>query len=221
MDPCDRLAKYVSAFAESLKTLKTISKDAIDLVDLALAYFSDSKYYMEKGDCITGIATISYAEGIIDTLKRLGLVEWEWQKPKETIVFAAGSFDVLHPGHIKFLEWASKLGSKLYVVVARDENYVKFKGSEPIFSETERTLLVNAIRYVYKALPGSLDDFAEPLMELRPQIIALGPDQEISADLLKALGQLEIRPTITKMSERVPNYSSSRMKDRVCRVWCK
>ncbi|MEM2528778.1 MAG: DUF357 domain-containing protein, partial [Ignisphaera sp.] len=68
MDACERLSKYLASFKESLKSLKLIDTSSSRIVDLALSYFNDSKYYFEKGDCITGLVTISYAEGILDAL---------------------------------------------------------------------------------------------------------------------------------------------------------
>jgi FAD synthetase len=99
MDVCEKLWKYIANFNESMKSLKILDSGAKKLVDIALAYYNDSRYYLEKGDCVTGLITISYAEGILDALRNLGLIEWNWVKAEEVKVFAAGSFDIIHPGH--------------------------------------------------------------------------------------------------------------------------
>lgn len=220
MNPCERLSKYIASFKESLKSLKIVDASSSRIVDLALNYFKDSTYYLEKEDCITGLVTISYAEGLLDALRMLNTIEWSWQKPSEKIVFAAGSFDIIHPGHIEFLKWASSLGDKLYVVVSRDENYRRFKGFEPVFSESERVHIVNSIRYTYRALLGSVENFVKPLEEIKPSIIALGYDQSLDSSFSELIRARGVSAEIVRMCCRVGEYSSSNIKDKVCSRWC-
>ncbi len=221
MDPCERLSKYIATFRESLKTLKTIDVSSSKIVDLALSYFNDSRYYFEKGDCITGLVTISYAEGILDALRALNAIEWHWQKSSEKIVLAAGSFDIIHPGHIEFLKWASSLGDKLYVIVSRDENYKRFKGFNPVFNENERLYVVSSLRYIYRAFLGSVEDIIKSVEEIKPDVIALGYDQLSDfnfRDLIKMRG---LNVEIIRMSGRIGTHSSSSIKNRICSEWCK
>ena len=49
-----------------------------------------------------------------------------------------GTFDVLHPGHLFYLEELGRLGDKLIIVIARDKNVARIKGNPPHFNETER-----------------------------------------------------------------------------------
>ncbi|MDK6027821.1 cytidylyltransferase family protein [Ignisphaera sp. 4213-co] len=221
MDPCERLRNYIANFKESLKTLKVVDSEAEKLLDNAVRYYQDSRYYLEKGDCITGLVAISYAEGILDSLRELGLVEFSWVKAKEVRVLAAGSFDIIHPGHVEFLRWASSLGDKLYVVVSRDSSYKRLRGYEPIFSDVDRAFVVNSIRYVYKASIGSEEDFLKPVEEIKPDLIALGPDQIDVEFLEKLLRERGLNAKVVKLSSRVYGYSSSSIKEKVCRVWCK
>ncbi|ADM26900.1 cytidyltransferase-related domain protein [Ignisphaera aggregans DSM 17230] len=219
-DICERLYKYLSMFSESIKTLRIVDSSCSNIVDLAMLYYKDSRYYYEKGDCVTGLVTISYAEGLLDALRNLGLIEWSWVKPRERIVFAAGSFDILHPGHIEFLRWASTLGDKLYVVVSRDDNYERFKGVKPVFREDERLAIVSAIRFVYKALLGSRDDIYSSIHEVKPSVIALGYDQLRDRDLKEVLSREGLDVEIYRMDRRVENYSSTNIKNRICSYWC-
>jgi FAD synthetase len=221
-DPCERLSKYILNFKSSIKTLKIVDSSVSRVVSLAVDYLKDSQYYLEKGDCITGLVTISYAEGLLDALRNLNAIEIQWEKAQENTVFAAGSFDIIHPGHIEFLKWASSLGSKLFVVVSRDTNYRYFKGYDPVFNEAERLKIVESIKYVYRAFLGSEKDIFESIVNIKPSIIALGYDQ-ISSDYI--VNELRVRGLhnvkVLKMDSRIGDYSSTSIKSRICRDWCK
>ncbi|MEM2201626.1 MAG: DUF357 domain-containing protein [Ignisphaera sp.] len=221
-DPCTRLARYIMNFRESIKNLKILDSSVSKVISLAMNYLDDSNYYLEKGDCTTGLITISYAEGLLDALKSINAIEISWEKKTETIVFAAGSFDIIHPGHIEFLRWAASLGDKLVVVVSRDKNYRYFKGYDPVFSENERLKIVESIKYVYRAILGSDKDLFEVVKSVKPSVIALGydqPSQDLILNELKARGLEHVR--IVRMPERVGGYSSSSIKSRICKEWCK
>ncbi len=98
-------------------------------------------------------------------------------------VVATGTFDIIHPGHIKFLEEAKKLGDELIVIVAREKN-VKHK-PKPVIPEEQRRKVVEAIRYVDRAILGDEEDIFKPILELKPDVIALGYDQHFNEDWLK------------------------------------
>ncbi|MEM4513408.1 MAG: DUF357 domain-containing protein [Ignisphaera sp.] len=209
-------------FRESIKNLKILDSSVSKVISLAMNYLDDSNYYLEKGDCTTGLITISYAEGLLDALKSINAIEISWEKKTETIVFAAGSFDIIHPGHIEFLRWAASLGDKLVVVVSRDKNYRYFKGYDPVFSENERLKIVESMKYVYRAILGSDKDLFGVVKSVKPSVIALGydqPSQDLILNELKARGLEHVR--IVRMPERVGGYSSSSIKSRICKEWCK
>ena len=95
---------------------------------------------------------------------------------------ATGVFDLLHLGHVYFLTEARRLGDELVVVVARDSTARRFK-HEPITSESSRVQLVAALKPVDRAVlgheGGSIYDILD---EIRPNIIALGFDQNHNED---------------------------------------
>ena len=97
-------------------------------------------------------------------------------------MLASGVFDLLHLGHIKFLEAAKKEGgngAKLFVVVARDRTVEKTKGRKPIIPEKQRCELINALKVVDKALLGYEKlDILEIINKIKPSVIALGYDQK-------------------------------------------
>ena len=89
---------------------------------------------------------------------------------------ATGVFDLLHPGHLYFLNEARKLGDELVVVVARDQTARRLK-SEPYVPELLRREMVEGLKPVDKAVLGSSTDIYATVVELKPDIIALGYNQ--------------------------------------------
>jgi len=100
---------------------------------------------------------------------------------KKTIVLASGTFDLLHLGHVKYLEEAKKAGgegAKLIVIVARDSTVEKRKGTKPIMPEDQRRALVESLKVVDEAVLGYEDFSIEMTVEkIKPDIIAVGHDQ--------------------------------------------
>jgi FAD synthetase len=91
-------------------------------------------------------------------------------------VMATGVFDLLHPGHLYFLEEAKQLGDELVVVVARDQTARRLK-HEPYVPEHIRRQMVEALKPVDRAILGSTTDIYQTVVDERPDIIALGHDQ--------------------------------------------
>ena len=100
---------------------------------------------------------------------------------KRRIVLASGVFDLLHLGHVKFLEEAKKAGGKnaeLVVIVARDSTVQDTKRRKPIMPENQRRALVESLRVVDAAVLGLEDfDVGDVIERVKPDVIALGYDQ--------------------------------------------
>ena len=113
-------------------------------------------------------------------------------------VMASGVFDILHTGHISYLEQAKAMGDELYVVVASDDTVRKRK-HEPITPETMRVRIVSSLKPVDKAILGnSGGDIYSILDIVRPDIIVLGFDQtfdekELESDLRSKGFDIEVR----------------------------
>jgi len=91
-------------------------------------------------------------------------------------VMATGVFDIIHLGHIYYLQEAKKYGDELIVVVANDETVRKRK-HEPIMLAEERRKIVESLKPVDRAVIGYADDYLRIVEEIKPDIIALGYDQ--------------------------------------------
>ena len=100
---------------------------------------------------------------------------------KRQVVLASGVFDLLHLGHVKFLEQARKSGgenAELIVIIARDSTVQKNKGRKPIMPENQRRMLVESLKVVDEAVLGfECFDIADVIDRIKPDVIALGYDQ--------------------------------------------
>lgn len=100
---------------------------------------------------------------------------------RKKIVLASGVFDLLHLGHVRFLEEAKKLGgrdSELIVIIARDNTVKATKGRKPVMSENQRRALVESLKVVDEAVLGfEKFDLGDVIDRVKPDIIALGYDQ--------------------------------------------
>lgn len=125
-----------------------------------------------------------------------------------TRVLATGTFDILHPGHLTYLEEARKLGDELWVIVARDV-HVKHK-PPPLMPEKQRLRMVAALKAVDRALLGSSRDIFEFLPDIRPDVIALGPDQHFDEKWLEAeLAKRGLRARIVRVRAVEPHLLAS------------
>ncbi len=98
-------------------------------------------------------------------------------------VVATGTFDLLHPGHLYYLEQSRSLGDELYVIVARDAN-VRHK-PKPVINEDQRLKMVAALKPVDHAVLGDLHDMFRPIREIKPAIITIGFNQHFTEDKIK------------------------------------
>ena len=99
----------------------------------------------------------------------------------QVLVLASGVFDLVHYGHIRFIEEAKKLGgenSRLVVIVARDKTVERLKGRRPIIPEDQRRAVVESLKPVDEAILGYEDlSFEETIAKIKPDVIAVGYDQ--------------------------------------------
>ncbi|QFU83874.1 adenylyltransferase/cytidyltransferase family protein [Natronorubrum aibiense] len=118
-------------------------------------------------------------------------------------VIAQGTFDVIHPGHVHYLEEAAAMGDELYVIVARKAN-VDHKEA-PICPATQRRDVVGALEAVDEAILGHEEDIFIPIEEIDPDVIALGHDQHHDATAIEAeLDRRGIDCVVERASGREP-----------------
>lgn len=141
-------------------------------------------------------------------------------------VLATGVFDLLHPGHVRYLEEAKKAGgenAELVVVVARDNTVKRAKGKAPVMPEDQRRFLIEALRVVDSAILGYeeqeistiLETGFKYLLSLKPDIIAVGYDQKnVEITLRKMVAEKGLNIQIVKIGKFGENRLNSSSKIR-------
>lgn len=139
------------------------------------------------------------------------------RKPKRVLVF--GVFDLLHPGHVAFIEAAAKHGD-VTVVVTPDSRVLAEKGRPAFFSEDERLRMVSALKGVTHAELGDKGARWTAVSRLAPDIICVGHDQDAAHPKFVAqMAGLRKPPVIVRVgSHEAEKYSSSRLKLEIHRT---
>lgn len=134
------------------------------------------------------IRTLQETKGECERLKVSG----------QKIVFTNGCFDILHPGHTRYLSAARKLGDHLIVAVNGDSSVRAIKGpGRPIFNETMRAELIAALDCVDSVFIFYEDNPLKVIQYLLPDILVKGGDWTeetiIGADVVKKAGGVVMR----------------------------
>lgn len=128
------------------------------------------------------------------------------KKEKRKVVLASGVFDLLHLGHVKYLEEAKEAGGRnaeLIVIVATDHLVERRKGNKPIMPENQRRALVESLEVVDEAIIGYESFSIEKVIEkLKPDVIAVGHDQEgIERAVRDYIGRKGLKMKVVKTSK--------------------
>ena len=127
---------------------------------------------------------------------------------------AFGSFDILHKGHESYLKEAKSFGDYLVVIVARDENILRFKAKKPKYDENYRLNQVKKLHFVDEAVLGHKDNIFEVLEEFNPNTVCLGYDQKTVEEekLKQELEKRNIKAEIIRAKPYKEDvYKSSKM----------
>jgi rfaE bifunctional protein nucleotidyltransferase chain/domain len=132
----------------------------------------------------------------------------------QRIVFTNGCFDLLHPGHMRYLYAARQLGDYLIVAVNTDRSVKIIKGANrPIQSQDERTELLAALSFVDAVVLFDEDNPLMVIQQLVPNVLVKGgdwtEDKIIGADVVKKAGG------VVKSLPFVSGYSTSAIIEKI------
>jgi len=141
---------------------------------------------------------------------------------KRKIVLASGVFDLLHLGHVRFLEEAKRAGGRdaeLVVIIARDNVVEERKGEKTIMPENQRCALVASLKVVDCAILGFQKfNIGRVIDKVKPDVIAVGYDQEgIERTVRKYVEEKKTNIQIVRIGKFGEDEldSSSKIKQRI------
>lgn len=116
----------------------------------------------------------------------------EYRKNKK-VVFTNGCFDILHRGHISYLNEAKSLGDILVIGLNSDASVKRLKGeNRPINNEADRSFMLANLKSVDCVFVFEEDTPYELIKKIKPDILVKGgdwkPDQIVGHDIVAALG---------------------------------
>ena len=135
---------------------------------------------------------------LVDARKQLG----------QKVVFTNGCFDLLHAGHVQYLQEAAALGDCLIVAINSDESVRRLKGpTRPVISQEQRAMMLAALECVDHAVVFDAETPLELLEQLRPNVLVKGGTTSVivGRELVESYGG-----EVCTLSE-VPNVSTSRI----------
>ena len=110
-------------------------------------------------------------------METIGNASAAWREAGLTIVFTNGCFDLIHPGHVRYLQQASELGDLLVLGINTDRSVTGLKGpGRPILTVEERSEILLALRSVYAVVPFAEETPLELIQRVRPHILVKGGD---------------------------------------------
>lgn len=157
---------------------------------------------------------------IVNREQAIELVQ-AWQDQGDDVVFTNGCFDILHIGHIEYLEAAKALGNRLVIGLNSDASTRRLKGeTRPINHEHSRGYLLASLSFVDLVTVFDEDTPLELISALIPDILAKGGDYKaedvVGGDVVKAHGgQVIILPykegfSTTSIEQKILSLRNSR-----------
>lgn len=140
-----------------------------------------------------------------------------WKKQEQKVVFTNGCFDIVHLGHLDYLEKARALGHKLVVGLNNDASIKRLKGdTRPIIPEIARARLLAALGFVDAVVLFSDDTPLLLIQTLLPHILTKGNDYSVD-NIVGASAVLENGGSVETI-ELVEGYSTSNIIKKILTV---
>jgi len=144
----------------------------------------------------------------------------KWKNEGKKIVFTNGCFDILHAGHIDYLEKAKKLGDVLIVGLNSDTSIKRIKGkNRPVIPQEYRKRVLEGLRAIDLVIIFEEDTPERLIKEIKPDVLVKGGDWNIEnivgADFVQSYGGK------VKTIEFVYDISTSKIIEKIINLYCK
>lgn len=148
----------------------------------------------------------------------------EWKVSGKKIVFTNGCFDILHSGHIQYLDEARSLGDFLVIGINDDDSVSRLKGAlRPILQLEERMNILSGLAMVDLVIPFTEDTPLSLIEFIQPDILVKGGDYQIheivgAEHVLRSKGEVKVLsfkegPSTSNVIETIVNrYSNEQTK---------
>ena len=141
----------------------------------------------------------------------------QWKLDGRKVVFTNGCFDILHLGHVDYLEKARALGDNLVLGLNTDDSISRFKGANrPIQDENSRAHILASLQFIDLVVFFNEDTPLSLISELLPDVLVKGSDylaeNIVGADVVKRSGG------VVKTIDFVPGYSTTRIVEKIKRT---
>jgi D-glycero-beta-D-manno-heptose 1-phosphate adenylyltransferase len=138
----------------------------------------------------------------------------QWQAQGFKVVFTNGCFDIIHLGHVDYLEKARNLGDKLVLGLNTDDSVSRFKGPDrPLQDQHSRARVLAAFQFIDLIVLFNEDTPLNLISELLPDILVKGSDylteNIVGADVVKRNGG------VVKTIDFVSGYSTTRIVEKI------
>lgn len=148
----------------------------------------------------------------VDTVKS------ELKEITEPIILVGGCFDILHPGHITFLENAKRIGGVLVVMLESDQKIKELKGiNRPIFTQIDRAYTLSHLSMVDYVIPlpyfSSDQEYEELINRIEPNIFAITKSDPVIRYIQPHAEKLHA--SILEVTDRLEEFSSSNVIKRL------
>ncbi len=144
-----------------------------------------------------------------------------WQKTGQKVVFTNGCFDLLHLGHVDYLEKARNSGDKLVVGLNTDSSVSRFKGSErPLQDQHSRARIIASLQFVDLVVFFDEDTPLDLISQLLPNVLVKGSDysteaSDHSAEYIVGSDIVKKNGGVVKTIDFVPGYSTTRLVEKI------
>lgn len=152
--------------------------------------------------------------GKVYTLKALAALRSDWKRNKKTVVFTNGVFDILHRGHVEYLNAARNLGDILVVGVNSDASVRRLKGPlRPIVHQDDRAYIIAQLASVDAVCLFDEDTPIDLISSVVPDVLVKGadyaPENIVGKDVVEGAGGK------VQTIEFVPERSTSTIVDTI------
>jgi D-glycero-beta-D-manno-heptose 1-phosphate adenylyltransferase len=157
-------------------------------------------------------------ESKIVSISAMKIIRDEWEKDELRVVFTNGVFDLIHPGHVHYLNAASNLGDRLIIGLNNDDSArLLEKGSgRPINTEMARATVLAALQMVDAVILFEESTPLNLIKSLNPNVLVKGGDYDVAdivgaSEVSEAGGEVKIIPF-------VEGYSTTSIEQRILKA---